>query len=134
MLLVLFYSYVCVRHAENCFLAGLRAQEAVAPFLYYLLAVDKQEQDKRPKDKGPVIHDGVRPVPRLASRTITLRKLESVQTGPDQESSEEEWRGRGEGRGEGREEEERENSSLFLRLSLHLSSSFSPILPLYILF
>lgn len=119
MLLVLFYSCVCVRHAENCFLAGLRAQEVVAPFLYYLLAVGKQEQDKRPRDKGPVIRDGVRPVPRLASRTITLRELESVQTGPDQESSEEEWRGGG-----GREEEERERERKLLSFPPSLSTSF----------
>lgn len=86
-------------YADNCFLAGSRAQEIVASFLYYLLAVGKQEQDKQPRDKGPVIRDGVRPVPRLASRTITLRELESVQTGPDQES---------------KEEGKRELSSLFL--------------------
>lgn len=61
--------------------SGLRAREIVAPFLRHLLAVGKQEQDKQPRDKGPVIRDGVRPVPRLASRTITLRELESVQTG-----------------------------------------------------
>lgn len=61
-------------------MAGSRAQEIVTSFLYYLLAVGKQKQDKQPRDKGPVIRDGVRPVPRLASRTITLRELESAQT------------------------------------------------------
>jgi len=75
-------------------------------------AVGKQEQDKQPRDKGPVIHDGVRPVSRLASRTITLRELESVRTGPDQESREEEKR-------------EREKKRELLFSSLHLSSSFS---------
>lgn len=93
----------------------LRAQEIVPPFLHYLLAVGKQEQDKQPRNKGPVIRDGVRPGPRLASRTITLRELESVQT--DRET-------RVEGTGE------RE----LLFSSSHLSSSFSRILPLCVLF
>lgn len=37
--------------------------------------------------KGPVIRDGVRPVPRLASRTITLCTAQPSRTGPDREES-----------------------------------------------
>lgn len=85
MLLTLFYSFIRVHHAENCSPTDLHVQSV----LCHLLAADKQERDKRPRDKGPVIRDGVRPVPRLASRTITLRKLESVQTGSDREKKRE---------------------------------------------
>lgn len=109
MLLTLFYSFIRVHHAENCSPTDLHVQSV----LCHLLAADKQERDKRPRDKGPVIRDGVRPVPRLASRTITLRKLESVQTGSDREKKREKAR-----------ERTRRQTSLF---SLYLFSSFLPI-------
>lgn len=54
----------------------VRRSRSRARFLRYLLVVGKREQYK-----GPVIRDEVRPVPRLASRTITLRELESLRTG-----------------------------------------------------
>lgn len=86
-------------------------------FLCYL-AADKQKRDKRPRDKGPVIRDGVRPVPRLASRTITLRKLESVfRLDPILREEENKHQTR----------EKERWASLFSHLSLHLSSSFFPI-------
>lgn len=104
--LSLFYFFIHVRHAKNCSSTDLCVQNV----LCHLLTVDKQERDKRPRDKGPVIRDGVRPVPRLASRTITLRELESVQTGSDQEKK-----------------RERASELPLSLISSSLSSSFCPI-------
>lgn len=105
-LLTLFYSFIRVRHAENCPSTDLVFRAIFLPPISRSEISDQGIRD-------PVIRDGVRPVPRLASRTITLRELESAQ----------DWI-----RSREREREEEIKSKLpFSLISLHLSSSFFPI-------
>lgn len=80
------FSDCSMHRAENLFSTGIHVRD-VAVLRYPSISSSSVNRGEISDQKGPVIRDGVRPVPRLASRTITLRAPEPTRTGPDREES-----------------------------------------------